>query len=162
MHTLSDATAAHPERPATLYKGPHSLLKALGTKYRINKTEFLQIYNLKPTTQVELQIIIEEVRAFIPIYPLFPERQFQIRLSPGCTYLPIMEDVQGEETRLIQIINVTEPRPFHRSPARRYARYHRSRVRGRRNDYPARGRGPEDGQDSEEVAWAAEDAEADG
>jgi hypothetical protein len=46
----------------TLYKGPHSLFRALAPKYRLNKAEYLQIYNLRPVTQVTLELIIEEVR----------------------------------------------------------------------------------------------------
>ena len=58
----------------TLYKGEHSLFRALAPKYRLNKAEFIQIYNLRPTTQVMLELIIEEVRPcplFLPNpYPL--------------------------------------------------------------------------------------------
>jgi hypothetical protein len=51
----------------TLYKGPHSLFRALAPKYRLNKAEYLQLYNLRPTTQVMLELVIEEVRrVFIP------------------------------------------------------------------------------------------------
>lgn len=46
----------------TLYKGEHSLFRALAPHYRLNKAEFIQIYNLRPTTQVMLELIIEEVR----------------------------------------------------------------------------------------------------
>lgn len=53
---------AHPDRPMTLYKGPHSLFQALAPHYRLNKAEFVQMYNLRPTTQVMLELIIEEVR----------------------------------------------------------------------------------------------------
>jgi hypothetical protein len=45
----------------TLYKGEHSLFRALAPHYRLNKAEFIQIYNLRPTTQVMLELIIEEV-----------------------------------------------------------------------------------------------------
>jgi hypothetical protein len=51
----------------TLYKGPHSLFRALAPKYRLNKAEYLQLYNLRPNTQVMLELIIEEVR-----YPSLP------------------------------------------------------------------------------------------
>ncbi|OSS52033.1 hypothetical protein B5807_03694 [Epicoccum nigrum] len=51
---------AHPDRPMTLYKGPHSLFQALAPHYRLNKAEFVQMYNLRPTTQVMLELIIEE------------------------------------------------------------------------------------------------------
>lgn len=44
----------------TLYKGPHSLFRALAPKYRLNKAEYLQLYNLRPTTQVMLELVIEE------------------------------------------------------------------------------------------------------
>lgn len=47
----------------TLYKGQHSLFRALAPNYRLNKAEFIQIYNLKPKTQVMLELIIEEVRS---------------------------------------------------------------------------------------------------
>ena len=46
----------------TLYKGPHSLFRALSPKYRLNKAEYLQIYNLRPKTVLELDLIVEEVR----------------------------------------------------------------------------------------------------
>ncbi|KAF2748296.1 hypothetical protein M011DRAFT_466702 [Sporormia fimetaria CBS 119925] len=59
-HALASFADAHPNRPMTLYKGPNSLFRALAPHYRLNKAEFVQIYNLKPTTQVELQLIIEE------------------------------------------------------------------------------------------------------
>lgn len=55
--TLADA---HPDRPMTLYKGPHSLFRALAPKYRLNKAEYLQLYNLRPKTQVGLEVVIEE------------------------------------------------------------------------------------------------------
>ena len=45
----------------TLYKGPHSLFRALAPKYRLNKAEYLQLYNIRPTTQVMLDLVIEEV-----------------------------------------------------------------------------------------------------
>jgi hypothetical protein len=45
----------------TLYKGPHSLFRALAPKYRLNKAEYLQLYNLRPSTQVMLELVIEEV-----------------------------------------------------------------------------------------------------
>jgi hypothetical protein len=48
----------------TLYKGEHSLFRALAPTYRLNKAEFIQIYNLKPKTQVMLELIIEEVCRF--------------------------------------------------------------------------------------------------
>lgn len=57
-------TDAHPSRPTTLYKGEHSLFRALAPHYRLNKAEFIQIYNLRPTTQVMLELIIEEVGRF--------------------------------------------------------------------------------------------------
>ncbi|KAJ4373064.1 hypothetical protein N0V83_003355 [Neocucurbitaria cava] len=52
--------STHPDRPMTLYKGPHSLFRALSPKYRLNKAEYLQLYNLRPTTQVMLELVIEE------------------------------------------------------------------------------------------------------
>lgn len=51
----------HPERPMTLYKGPHSLLRALAPRYRLNKVEYLQLYNVRPTSRITLELIIEEV-----------------------------------------------------------------------------------------------------
>ena len=45
----------------TLYKGPHSLYHALAPHYLLNKAEYLQLYNLRPTTQVTLELVIEEV-----------------------------------------------------------------------------------------------------
>lgn len=45
----------------TLYKGPHSLLRALAPKYRLNKAEYLQLYNVRPTSRITLELIIEEV-----------------------------------------------------------------------------------------------------
>ncbi|KAF2683203.1 hypothetical protein K458DRAFT_390473 [Lentithecium fluviatile CBS 122367] len=53
-------TVTHPTRPMTLYKGPHSLLRALAPKYRLNKAEYLQIYNIRPKSQITLQLVIEE------------------------------------------------------------------------------------------------------
>lgn len=69
---------AHPDRPMTLYKGPHSLFQALAPHYRLNKAEFVQMYNLRPTTQVMLELIIEEVRC--PKQPRFLNNP-----SPCCT-----------------------------------------------------------------------------
>lgn len=48
----------------TLYKGPNSLLRALAPKYRLNKAEYLQIYNVRPTSRITLELIIEEVSVF--------------------------------------------------------------------------------------------------
>jgi len=56
----------------TLYKGPHSLFRALAPKYRLNKAEYLQLYNLRPSTQVMLELVIEEVR-FQYMYTLAPK-----------------------------------------------------------------------------------------
>ncbi|KAF2634290.1 hypothetical protein P280DRAFT_524251 [Massarina eburnea CBS 473.64] len=52
--------AQHPNRPMTLYKGPNSLLRALAPHYRLNKTEYLQLYNTRPRSQATLQLVIEE------------------------------------------------------------------------------------------------------
>ncbi|KAH7082629.1 HRDC-like protein [Paraphoma chrysanthemicola] len=59
-YTVSTLQTTHPDRPMTLYKGPHSLFRALAPKYRLNKAEYLQLYNLRPTTQVMLELVIEE------------------------------------------------------------------------------------------------------
>ncbi|KAF1349253.1 hypothetical protein EJ07DRAFT_169551 [Lizonia empirigonia] len=59
-HMLRDHRRNTPLRPMTLYKGEHSLFRALAPHYRLNKAEFIQIYNLRPTTQVMLELIIEE------------------------------------------------------------------------------------------------------
>ena len=60
-YTTSSLADTHPSRPRTLYRGPHSLFRALAPKYRLNKAEYLQLYNLRPTTQVTLELIVEEV-----------------------------------------------------------------------------------------------------
>jgi hypothetical protein len=65
-YTVNTLVDTHPDRPMTLYKGPHSLFRALAPKYRLNKAEYLQLYNLRPTTQVMLDLIIEEVRSSPP------------------------------------------------------------------------------------------------
>jgi hypothetical protein len=62
-YQVSALTTTHPTRPMTLYKGPHSLFRALAPKYRLNKAEYLQLYNLRPSTQVMLELVIEEVRS---------------------------------------------------------------------------------------------------
>ncbi|KNG50999.1 rna polymerase iii subunit c17 protein [Stemphylium lycopersici] len=59
-YTTPALVEMHPNRPMTLYKGPNSLFRALAPKYRLNKAEYLQIYNLRPTTQVMLELVIEE------------------------------------------------------------------------------------------------------
>ncbi|KAF2621949.1 hypothetical protein BU25DRAFT_415640 [Macroventuria anomochaeta] len=59
-YTTASLTETHPDRPMTLYKGEHSLFRVLAPHYRLNKAEFIQIYNLRPTTQVMLELIIEE------------------------------------------------------------------------------------------------------
>ncbi|KAJ4355043.1 hypothetical protein N0V95_003261 [Ascochyta clinopodiicola] len=59
-YTTPSIPEAHPDRPMTLYKGSHSLFRALAPHYRLNKAEFIQIYNLRPRTQVMLELIIEE------------------------------------------------------------------------------------------------------
>ncbi|KAJ4986980.1 RNA polymerase III subunit C17 [Stagonosporopsis vannaccii] len=59
-YATATLTESHPDRPMTLYKGSHSLFRALAPDYRLNKAEFIQIYNLRPTTQVMLELIIEE------------------------------------------------------------------------------------------------------
>ncbi|PVI04953.1 hypothetical protein DM02DRAFT_134400 [Periconia macrospinosa] len=57
---LPTLTTTHPTRPLTLYKGSHSLFRALAPKYRLNKTEYLQIYNIRPRSHITLQLVIEE------------------------------------------------------------------------------------------------------
>ncbi|ORX93472.1 hypothetical protein BCR34DRAFT_608566 [Clohesyomyces aquaticus] len=57
---LTTLTSTHPSRPMTLYKGPNSLFRALGSKYKLNKAEYLQIYNLRPTSEVMLGLVLEE------------------------------------------------------------------------------------------------------
>ncbi|KAL6707291.1 hypothetical protein ACN47E_004279 [Coniothyrium glycines] len=59
-YTTATLAATHPARPMTLYKGPHSLFRALAPTYRLNKAEYLQLYNLRPTTQVMLELVVEE------------------------------------------------------------------------------------------------------
>lgn len=59
-YTISTIATTHPDRPMTLYKGPHSLFRALAPKYRLNKAEYLQLYNLRPSTQVGLELVVEE------------------------------------------------------------------------------------------------------
>jgi len=65
VHPVKEMSDLHPERPMTLFKGPHSLLRALAKKYRLNKTEYLQLYNLRPRTRITLDLIIEEVSAWL-------------------------------------------------------------------------------------------------
>jgi hypothetical protein len=62
-YNVDQVTSQHPSRPMTLYKGPHSLFRALAPKYQLNKAEYLQLYNLRPSTGVALELIIEEVRS---------------------------------------------------------------------------------------------------
>jgi|SRR5690242_2592872 len=62
----------------TLYKGSHSVFRVLAPHYRLNKAEFIQIYNLRPTTQVMLELIIEEVAA--PILSLHTLHPFTVLL----------------------------------------------------------------------------------
>ena len=68
----TELVAKHPDRPLTLYRGPHSLFRALAPKYRLNKAEYLQLYNLRPSTQVMLELVIEEVSSagfsFLPFF----------------------------------------------------------------------------------------------
>lgn len=59
-YTISTLASTHPTRPMTLYRGPNSLFRALAPKYRLNKAEYLQLYNLRPSTQVMLELVIEE------------------------------------------------------------------------------------------------------
>ncbi|KAF2654693.1 hypothetical protein K491DRAFT_693620 [Lophiostoma macrostomum CBS 122681] len=59
-HALNTVIEAHPERPMTLYKGEHSLYRVLAPKFRLNRVEYLMLYNLRPQTQIELQLVIEE------------------------------------------------------------------------------------------------------
>ncbi|KAF2846569.1 hypothetical protein T440DRAFT_541266, partial [Plenodomus tracheiphilus IPT5] len=59
-YTTSTLAITHPTRPMTLYRGPNSLFRALAPKYRLNKAEYLQLYNLRPSTQVMLELVIEE------------------------------------------------------------------------------------------------------
>jgi hypothetical protein len=57
-------------RPMTLYKGPSSLLRALAPHYKLNKTEYLQIYNIRPRSQITLHLLIEEVSPYPTSRPL--------------------------------------------------------------------------------------------
>ncbi|KAF2475483.1 uncharacterized protein BDR25DRAFT_279570 [Lindgomyces ingoldianus] len=59
-HPIIDLASSRPFRPMTLYKGPHSLFRALSPKYRLNKAEYVQIFNLRPTSEVMLGLILEE------------------------------------------------------------------------------------------------------
>jgi len=61
-YTTTSLVASHPTRPRTLYRGPNSLFRALAPTYRLNKAEYLQLYNLRPSSQVMLELVIEEVR----------------------------------------------------------------------------------------------------
>ncbi|KAF1976860.1 hypothetical protein BU23DRAFT_551297 [Bimuria novae-zelandiae CBS 107.79] len=60
VNPAKEISDLHPARPMTLYKGPNSLLRALAPKYRLNKAEYLQIYNVRPTSRITLELIIEE------------------------------------------------------------------------------------------------------
>ncbi|KAL5118750.1 hypothetical protein ACEQ8H_003253 [Pleosporales sp. CAS-2024a] len=59
-YTTNTLATTHSSRPMTLYKGPHSLFRALAPTYRLNKAEYLQLYNLRPSTQVTLELVVEE------------------------------------------------------------------------------------------------------
>ncbi|KAF1950464.1 hypothetical protein CC80DRAFT_227379 [Byssothecium circinans] len=59
-YTTHSIKTTHPTRPMTLYKGPNSLLRALAPRYRLNKTEYLQLYNIKPRTEATLQLVLQE------------------------------------------------------------------------------------------------------
>jgi hypothetical protein len=80
-YTVSTLHTIHPTRPMTLYKGPHSLFRALAPKYRLNKAEYLQLYNLRPSTQVMLELVIEEVRP-LPASPPTPAAHAEIHVPP--------------------------------------------------------------------------------
>lgn len=67
----------------TLYKGPHSLFRALSPNYRLNKAEYLQIYNLRPASLLELDLVIEEVRFIIWFYVVWAKRVVAFLLSSG-------------------------------------------------------------------------------
>ncbi|KAF2175126.1 hypothetical protein K469DRAFT_703002 [Zopfia rhizophila CBS 207.26] len=58
--TPQSTCPSRPTRPLTLYRGPHSLFRALSPQYSLNKAEYLQLYNLRPSTFVELDLVVEE------------------------------------------------------------------------------------------------------
>jgi hypothetical protein len=95
-YTTATLASTHPSRPRTLYAGPHSLFRALAPKYRLNKAEYLQMYNLRPSTQVMLELVIEEVSLPLTrhVFHLSNDRQAGSRFSEE-ELNDILEIIQG-------------------------------------------------------------------
>jgi hypothetical protein len=92
----------------TLYKGPHSLFRALAPKYQLNKAEYLQLYNLRPSTGVALELIIEEVRLLTSVQETYPSPLQEVENSWSSSLTDKQAGSRFNEDELHDILTICQ------------------------------------------------------